>query len=168
MKNVEIQLKCNSESALRIIREQTDPPTGIRIIRIMKDPWFWGKIENNKIKIWPKGPNKDISAAYITGQIDEVDDGSILTGKIVNDPIFRVPAWLLVIAASVGFPAFGYLMYSMVSLGDNLIPSFLITIVSIGIVLIGILQRTSEGQEEDLEKFLRSAFGQLAKSIKIA
>jgi hypothetical protein len=168
MKNVEIQLKCNPESALRIIRDQTDPPTGIRVIRIMKDPWFWGKIEKNKIKIWPKGPNKDISAAYITGQINEDDEGSILTGKIVNDPIFRVPAWLLAIAALVGFPAFGYYMYSMVSLGDNFIPSFLTTIVSVGIVLIGILQRTSEGQEEDLEKFLRSAFVQVAKSIKIA
>jgi hypothetical protein len=168
MKNVEIQLKCNPESALRIIRDQTDPPTGIRVIRIMKDPWFWGKIEKNKIKIWPKGPNKDISAAYITGQINEDDEGSILTGKIVNDPIFRVPAWLLAIAALVGFPAFGYYMYSMVSLGDNFIPSFLTTIVSVGIVLIGILQRTSEGQEEDLEKFLRSAFVQIAKSIKIA
>jgi len=168
MKNIEIHLKCDSESVLRIIKDQTDTASGIRIIRIMNDPWFWGKIENNKIKIWPKGPNKDISSAYITGQIDEYDEGSILTGKIVNDPIFRVPAWLLAIAASVGFPAFGYFMYSMVSLGDNFIPSFLITIVSIGIVLIGILQRTSEGQEEDLEKFLRSAFGQVAKSIKIA
>ena len=168
MKNVEIHLKCDSESVLRIIKGQTDPVSGIRIFRIIKDPWFWGKIEKNQIKIWPKGPNKDISCAYITGQIDENDEGSILVGKIVNNPIFRIPAWLLAIAALVGFPAFGYFMYSMVSLGDNFVSSFLITIVSIGIVVIGILQRTSEGQEEDLEKFLRSTFGQIAKSIKIA
>jgi hypothetical protein len=168
MKNVEIQLKCDSESALRIIKDQTDPPSGIRIFRIMKDPWFWGKIENNQIKIWPKGPNKDISAAYIKVRIHENDEGSILIGKIVNDPIFRVPAWLLAIAALVGFPAFGYFMYSMMSLGDNFVPAFLITIVSIGIVVVGILQRTSEGQEEELEKFLRNAFGQSAISIKIA
>ena len=131
----------------------------------MRDPWFWGKIENNKIKIWPKGPNKDISSAYITGQIDENDEGSILTGKIVNDPIFRVPAWLLIIAVFLGFPAFGYFIYSMMSPGDNFVPSFLITIVSIGIVIIGILQKTSECQEEDLEKFLRGVFGQIEMSI---
>ena len=168
MKNVEIHLKCDSESALRIIKGQTDPPSGMRVLKIMKDPWFWGKIEKNQIKIWPKGPNKDISSAYITGQINENGEGSILIGKIVNNPIFRIPAWLLAIAALVGFPAFGYFMYSMVSLGDNFVPSFLITIVSIGIVVIGILQRTSEGQEEDLEKFLRSVFGQIAISIEIA
>ncbi|WP_394708004.1 hypothetical protein [uncultured Desulfosarcina sp.] len=95
MKNVEIHLKCDSESALRIIKDLTDTASIIRILRIMKDPWFWGTIENNQIKIWPKGPNKNISSAYITGQIDETDGGSILIGKIVNNPIFRIPAWLL-------------------------------------------------------------------------
>ena len=168
MKNVEIHLKCDSESALRIIKGQTDPVSGIRIFRIIKDPWFWGKIENNQIKIWPKGPNKDISSAYITGQINENGEGSILIGKIVNNPIFRIPAWLTAIAALIGFPAFGFFIYSMMSLGDYLVPAFLITFVSIGIVVIWILQRTSEGQEEDLEKFLRSVFGQIAISIEIA
>jgi hypothetical protein len=168
MKNIEIQLNCDAESAVRMIKDQTDPAAGIRILRIMKDPWFWGEIEKNQIKIWPKGPNKDISAAYFTGQINDNDEGSILIGRIVNDPIFRVPAWLIAIAALVGFPAFGYFMYTFMSMGDNFVPALLITTVSIGIVVIGILQRTSESQEEDLEKFLRNVFGQSAILIGIA
>lgn len=149
MKTIQIQLKCNTENALQMLREQTDTPSGFRLFRIMKNPWFWGKIEQNRIKIWPKGPNKDISSAYITGQIN--DTGSLFLGKIVNDPVIRIPSWLLAIAAIIGFPSFGYTMYSFFSLGDYYIPAFLTMIVSIGIILIGTLQRTSEGQEEELE-----------------
>ena len=68
----------------------------------------------------------------------------------------------------IGFPLFGYLMYLFLSHGEHFVGVFLITFVSIGIVLIGILQRTSEGQEEDLEKFLRHAFKQTATKIDIA
>ena len=103
MKKIEIQLKCDADSALRIIKDQSDPPSGIRILRIMKDPWFWGRIEKNQIKIWPKGPNKHISSAYILGHITENSEGSILSGEIVNDPIFRVPSWLLAIAVLSDF-----------------------------------------------------------------
>ncbi len=168
MKNIEIRLKCDTESTLRLIREETDPPTGIRLLRIMKDPWFWGKIEKNQIKIWPKGPSKDISSSYIKGYIDENEDGSIVIGKIVNDPVLRVPTWLLAVVAMVGFPSFGYFMYSFMSMGDHFIPALIISMVSIGILLVGILQKTSEGQEKDLEKFLRKIFQQNAISIKIA
>jgi len=168
MKNIEIQLKCDTDSALRMIREGTDPPTGIRLLRIMKDPWFWGKIEKNQIKIWPKGPNKDVSSSYIKGYIDENRDGSIIVGNIVNDPVFRVPTWLLAVAAMIGFPSFGYFMYSFMSMGDRFISALIIWMIFIGILVVGILQRTSEGQEEDLEKLLRKIFEQSAISIKIA
>jgi len=168
MKNVEIQLRCDTESALQMLKDQTDPPSGFRLIRIMKDPWFWGKIEQNRIKIWPKGPNKDISSAYITGHIKDTEEGSVLVGKIVNDPIIRIPSWLLALAVLVGFPSFGYTMYSFFSLPRHYVPAFLIMIVSIGIMIIGILQRTSEGQEEELEKFLRKVLSKSAISIEIA
>jgi len=168
MKNIEIHLKCDTESALRLIREGTDPPTGIRILRIMKDPWFWCKIEKNEVKIWPKGPNKDISSSFIRAHINDNENGSVLVGKIVNDPVLRIPSWLLALVALIGFPSFGYFMYSFMSMGNYMIPAFIISIFTIGIFIIGIVQRTSEGQEEDLEKFLRKVFEQSAISIKIA
>jgi hypothetical protein len=168
MKNVEIQLRCDPESALLLIRDQTDPPSGIRMFRILKDPWYWGRIEINQIKIWPKGPNNDISSAYITGQIDAKDEGSVLVGKIVHDPVLRVPSWLLALAALIGSPAFGYCMYAFMSRGGGFVTAFVIALVCTGIVVIGILQRASEGQEEDLEKFLRNVFGPSAISIRIS
>ncbi len=168
MKNIEIHLKCDIESALKLIGKETDPPTGIRLLRIMKDPWFWGKIEKNQIKIWPKGPNKDISSSYIKGYIDKNEEGSIIVGKIVNDPVLRIPSWLIAVVAMIGFPSFGYFMYSFLSMGDHFIPALIISLLSIGIFFIGIMQRTSEDQEKDLEKFLRRVFEQNAISIKIA
>ena len=167
MRSIEIQLNCDTKSALRLIRGETDSPTGIRILRIMKDPWFWCKIEKNEIKIWPKGPKRDIWSSYIKGKFTDDEHGSTLEGKIVNDPVFRIPSWLLAVSVFSAFPSFGYFMYSFMSMGDNLAPAFLIAIVSIGITVIGIFQKISEGQEEDLEKFLRKVFEQKANSIKI-
>lgn len=120
MNRIKILLKYDPASALRVIKDQTYPTTGIRILRIMKDPWYWGKIEKNRIKIWPKGPNKDISSAYIWGHINEAREESVFFGKIVNDPIFKVPSWLLALSALLGFPSFGYLMYSFMSRAKTL------------------------------------------------
>jgi hypothetical protein len=43
----------------------------------------------------------------------------------------------------------------------------MLVVVSIGIVVVGILQRTSEGQEKDLEKFLQQVFEKDAISTEI-
>ena len=159
MKTFEIRLNCDTSKALEVLMNKTDSPSGIRLFKMSRDPSFWGKFKGNHFRIWPKSGFKDISSSIIKGEINQIQEGTSIKVKIVNAPVIPIPNWLVIIAVFLGFPSFGFLMYSFVSGGKWIAETFILFLFSIFTFLVFILQKSSKVQEEELDRFIKSVFG---------
>lgn len=152
---------------MTLLKQQTDRACGLSVLRLHKGPFYWGEFYENTIKIWPKGIVNDFSASYIYGEIGGCNVASVINGRIVNRTIITIPPWLAALAVFSFFPGSGYLIYSFFTFGEWIIEIFISILLSFFILSSFIFQKVSEFQEEDLEKFLKTAFGKHLDSCSI-
>lgn len=158
MKKFKIHLNCDKNNVLSILRQNTDSPTVFRMLRLEKDPMFWGKISDKKATIWPKGSAKDISPTKMRCRVEETDAGVNLFVKIAHHGFIRMPIQLLPLSVIIYcFSAITALCFFLSS-NELFTPFFWATLFSFLIFFIGLMQTLSSDQEKQLETFVKSLF----------
>lgn len=166
MKAFQIQLSCTAATALKRIRARTDPADGFRLLRHWDGAPFWSDIQGKKVRIWPKGAMKDLSAVYVTGRVSERPGGALFAGNIVDSPVGRFRSWLVI--GSLMLLPFA-LLYAAFCSGVGSDPdgvSLVLTLAVASVTLYIVCRRASRGQVEDLARFLADVFGDDARAIR--
>lgn len=158
MKKFKIHLNCDKDNVLNILRKNTDSPTISRILRLEKEPMFWGKISDKKAIIWPKGCAKDISATKMKCQVEETDKGVNLLVKIAHHGFVRIPIQLLQLSIIIYFFSAITALCFFFSSNKLFTLFFSATLLSFFIFFVGLMQILSSGQEKQLETFVKNLF----------
>lgn len=162
MRRIKVFLDCSPSKAREILEKNTSPAKGLRFFSIFAEPMFWAKFHENKAVIWPK-VSKDLSATKMQLNIIPANDGTLITGKIHHYTIIKIPNWLLAISIVSFFFSFIGMVLLFLTLNTTFTLVLIIALLSFLIFYIGLMQRISEGQEEELEKFLNRVFNNFIK-----
>ena len=157
MRKIEVILSCSPAITFEIIKKNTSPAKGMRLFGNFKDPMFWAKVSANKAVIWPKG-GKDISATKMKLKIMKEQEGTSIKGLIIHYDIVTIPTWLFAISVFSYFIAFIGAALLLLTANEYFVPVFIFALFSFLIFFMGLMQRISAGQEEQLEKFFKDIF----------
>jgi hypothetical protein len=131
------------------------------------EPMFWANINNHRAVIWPKG-GKDLSAVKMKFDIINSESGTLLSGKTLHSNFITIPTWLLAVSVFCYLLGFVGAMFLFLTANEYFVSVFSTALFFFGIFFVGLMQRVSEGQEEQLRKFILDVFKNNIKNTKFS